>query len=94
MKKKDYPKLDEEKEEGMVSDSVPYPYSADDVKVVDASERSRKYHGFYTEDEVDFLVYKFELISEALSDGKGYAWDEVKQQIKEQSSPLPFMPTP
>ena len=42
-----------------------------------------RYDGFYTEDPAEFETYKSELIAEAMNDGIGYTWDEVRQQIKD-----------
>ena len=41
------------------------------------------YNGFYTEDPAEFETYKSELIAEAMNDGIGCTWNEVRQQIRE-----------
>ncbi len=41
------------------------------------------YDGFYTEDSAEFEAYKSKLIAEAMNDGIGCTWNEVRQQIRQ-----------
>ena len=80
MDEKRYPILDEEESTGMVSEPA-VGYSAK----VDAPAVELKfpdgYDGFCTDDPAEFEAYKSELIAEAMNDGIGCTWNEVRQQI-------------
>lgn len=83
--KKKYPTFDEVENKGRVSEpAVGY---ASMRKVAEMSNTSNNqtngYNGYYTEDPEAFEQYKSELIAEAMNDGLGLSWNEVRQQILE-----------
>ena len=82
MDEKRYPILDEEESVGMASEPAVGYSEKVAVPVVDFKYPDG-YDGFYTEDPAEFETYKSELIAEAMNDGIGYTWDEVRQQIKD-----------
>ena len=84
--KKQYPTFDEVENKDKVSEpAVGY---ASMRKAAEMSSTSNNpingYNGFYTEDSEEFDKYKSELIAEAMNDGLGLSWNEVRQQIKDQ----------
>ena len=81
--KKQYPTFDEVENKDKVSEpAVGY---ASIKSVAEMSNTSNNpingYNGFYTEDPEEFEQYKSELIAEAMNDGLGLSWNEVRQQI-------------
>ena len=82
MDEKKYPILDEE--ESVAVDCEPVVgYSAKAAAPVVEFKYPDRYDGFYTEDPAEFETYKSELIAEALNDGIGCTWNEVRQQIRD-----------
>ena len=47
------------------------------------------YDGFRTEDADEFERYKSELIAEAMNEGPGFTWNEVKKHI---TTRIPMLP--
>ena len=82
MDEKRYPILDEEECVGMVSEPA-VSYSAKTAVPVVEFKHPDGYDGFYTEDPAEFETYKSELIAEAMNDGIGSTWNEVRQQIRD-----------
>ncbi len=85
MDEKRYPILDEEENVGMASEptvgcSVRAAAPVVNFKYPDG------YDGFYTDDPAEFDTYKSELIAEAMNDGIGCTWNDVRQQIRERHS--------
>jgi hypothetical protein len=80
MEEKRYPILDEEESMGMAGE--PSVGHSAEVAVPDVKfKHPDGYNGFYTEDPAELEVYKSKLIAEAMNDGIGCTWNEVKQQI-------------
>lgn len=82
MDEKRYPILDEEEGVGMVSEPAA-AYSAKVAVPVAEFKYPDGYDGFYTEDPAEFEAYKSKLIAEAMNDGIGCTWNEVRQQIRD-----------
>ena len=76
------PANDEEECVGMVSEPA-VGYSAKTAVPVVEFKHPDGYDGFYTEDPAEFETYKSELIAEAMNDGIGSTWNEVRQQIRD-----------
>lgn len=82
MDEKIYPILDEEKSVDMVNE--PEVGFSSRVAVPNGGFKyPGGYDGFYTEDSAELEDYKSKLIAEAMNDGNGYTWNEVKQQIRD-----------
>ena len=82
MDEKKYPILDEKESVGMANE----PAAGYSAKVAVPAVELKKpdgYDGFYTDDPAEFETYKSELIAEAMNDGIGCTWDEVRQQIRD-----------
>ena len=82
MDEKRYPILDEEEGMDMVSEPVA-AYSAKVAVPVAEFKYPDGYDGFYTEDPAELEAYKSKLIAEAMNDGIGFTWNEVRQQIRD-----------
>ncbi len=77
-----YPILDEEESVDMASEPS-VDYSTKIAVPVVEFKYPDGYDGFYTEDPDEFETYKSELIAEAMNDGIGCTWNEVRQQIRD-----------
>ena len=82
MDEKRYPIRDEEECVGMASEPAA-GYSVKAAVPVVEFKHPDGYDGFYTENPAEFETYKSELITEAMNDGIGCTWNEVRQQIKD-----------
>ena len=82
MDEKRYPLLDEEESTDIVREPAAGYSAKVAVPVVDLKYPDG-YNGFYTDNPAEFETYKSELIAEAMNDGIGCTWNEVKQQMRE-----------
>ena len=82
MDEKRYPILDEEESVDIVSEPEANCSARVAMPVVEFKYPDG-YDGFYTEDPAEFETYKSKLIAEAVNDGIGCTWNEVRQQIKD-----------
>lgn len=82
MDEKRYPLPDEEGSVGKVSEPAVGCSAKVAVPVVEF-QHPDGYDGFYTDDPTEFEAYKSELIAEALNEGIGCTWNEVRQQIRD-----------
>ena len=87
MVKKKYPSYEEEESTRKVSEPVVgyAPTSSISEESLESTSPNG-YNGFFTNDPELFKQYKSDLIAEAMDDGIGLTWNEVRQQIKEQHS--------
>ena len=83
MEDKKYPKFEEEENTGMVSEPAAGCVSVLTDDTPFEFKYPQGYDGFHTEDADEFERYKSELIAEAMNDGPGFTWNEVKKQIKD-----------
>ena len=81
MEEKRHPILDEEEYVGRACEPAAVEYASKDAAPIVEFKYPDGYDGFYTEDPAEFEDYKFALIAEAMNDGIGCTWNEVRQQI-------------
>ena len=86
MEEKKYPSFEEEENTGMACEPAAGCVSALTDEMPFEFKYPQGYDGFHTEDADEFERYKSELIAEAMNDGPGFTWNEVKQQIKDRHS--------
>ena len=83
MEEKRYPILDEEEYVGRVGEPAARYATQEAVAPIVDIKYPDGYDGFYTDDPAEFETYKSELIAEAMNDGIGCTWNEVRQQIRD-----------